>query len=67
MKEHKKYTDIVRLGHKSTQGVLQKGDYITITEKIDGANTHFILDEDSPIRITCGSRNLKLSDANTLN
>lgn len=67
MKEHKKYMDIVRLGHKTTQGVLKKGDYITITEKIDGANAHFILDEDSPIRITCGSRNLKLSESNALN
>lgn len=67
MKEHKKYTDIVRLGHKSTQGVLQEGDYITITEKIDGSNASFILDEDSPIGITCGSRNLKLSDSNNLN
>jgi recombination protein RecA len=34
--EIKKYTDVVRLGHRSTIGVLNEGDHITITEKIDG-------------------------------
>lgn len=66
MKEHKKYTDIVRLGHKSTQGVLNVGDRISVTEKIDGANASFMLDEDSPIDVSCYSRNQKLSDASTL-
>jgi len=36
MGDIKKYTDIVRLGHRSTVGVLNEGDYITITEKLDG-------------------------------
>ena len=66
MKEHKKYTDIIRLGHKSTQGVLNVGDRITITEKIDGANAHFGRDEESHDGLIVGSRNQKLSDASTL-
>lgn len=66
MKEHKKYTDIVRLGHKTTQGVLNVGDRISITEKIDGANASFTKDEASPIDVSCYSRNQKLSDSSTL-
>lgn len=61
MKEHKKYTSIVRLGHKSTQGVLSIGDKITITEKIDGANASFILNESDEYGVTCFSRNQTLS------
>ena len=45
MKEIKKYTDVVRYGKSNTNGVIQEGDYITITEKIDGANSSFCLDE----------------------
>lgn len=37
----KKYMDIVRLGHKTTQGILNVGDNIIIQEKIDGANASF--------------------------
>lgn len=67
MKEHKKYTDIVRLGHKSTYGVLNVGDYITVTEKIDGANASFMLDSDSECGVTSYSRNQTLDDNKNLN
>lgn len=33
MKEIKKYMDIIRCGHPSTQGVFKEGDVISITEK----------------------------------
>lgn len=36
MKEIKKYTDVIRYGKASTQDVIKEGDYITITEKLDG-------------------------------
>lgn len=49
MGEIKKYTDIIRLGHKSTVGVLNEGDYITITEKLDGANASFKLNEENQV------------------
>lgn len=61
--EQKKFTDVVRLGHRSTVDVLKVGDYITITEKLDGANASFTLVEDSIIAF---SRNNPLSDENTL-
>lgn len=64
MSEIKKYTDVVRLGHKSTIGVLNEGDYITITEKIDGANSSFILNEDG--KVDCFSRNTPVNESNTL-
>lgn len=64
MSEIKKYTDIVRLGHKSTVDVLHAGDHITITEKIDGANSSFILNENGDI--DCFSRNTNLDAENTL-
>lgn len=63
MKEIKKYMDIVRLGHKTTEGVIKEGDYITITEKIDGANSSFTVDGDN---IACYSRNTPLDEHNTL-
>ncbi|MGL6174857.1 MAG: RNA ligase family protein [Cellulosilyticaceae bacterium] len=66
MKEIKKYTDIVRYGKSGTQEVLQKGDYISITEKIDGANASFCLDESTGIGITAYSRNNPLGEHNTL-
>jgi hypothetical protein len=62
--EIKKYTDIVRLGHKTTEGVLQTGDLITITEKIDGANASFILNENN--EVDCFSRNNQVTESNTL-
>ena len=40
-----KYMDIVRLGHKTTEGVLKPGDRIVIMEKIDGANAAFKSDD----------------------
>jgi hypothetical protein len=57
MSEMKKYLDIVRLGHKSTVGVLNEGDYIVIQEKLDGANASFKRNGDI---IEAFSRNTKL-------
>lgn len=39
--QQKKFMDIVRLGHKTTLGVLGENDNIVIQEKIDGANASF--------------------------
>lgn len=66
MKEIKKYTDVIRYGHSSTNGVIQEGDYITITEKIDGANASFRLDDTNPLGVSCYSRNQPLTKENTL-
>lgn len=66
MKEHKKYTDIIRYGKKETQEVLNAGDYITISEKMDGANASFSHDYDSEMNISCFSRNNKLNFSNNL-
>lgn len=61
----KKYMDVVRLGHKTTIGVLNDGDQIIIQEKIDGANASFLYDEESDT-IRAFSRNTELNDENTL-
>lgn len=66
MKEIKKYMDIVRYGKSNTKDVLNKGDYISITEKIDGANASFTLDEENPLQVSCYSRNKALNKGNTL-
>ena len=66
MKEIKKYTDVVRYGKNGTQDVLQKGDYITITEKIDGANASFCLDDTTALGVSCYSRNTPVTEGNTL-
>lgn len=66
MKEIKKYTDVVRYGKSSTEDVLNKGDYISITEKIDGANASFRLDEENKLGVSCYSRNTLLSEGNRL-
>ena len=66
MKEMKKYTDIIRYGHTSTNGVLKEGDYISITEKIDGANSSFILDDTNELGVSCYSRNTILNENNRL-
>lgn len=66
MKEIKKYTDIIRYGKNGTQDVLNKNDYITITEKIDGANASFTYDEQSDIGVTAYSRNNPIDSNNTL-
>ena len=63
MSEMKKYMDIIRLGHKTTVGVLNEGDYITITEKIDGANASF--KKENGI-IKAFSRNTQLNEENNL-
>lgn len=64
MSEIKKYMDIVRLGHKSTENVLNVGDHITITEKIDGANSSFVLNEVGGV--DCFSHKQKVTPDNTL-
>lgn len=45
----KKYMSVVRLGHKTTENVLQPGDPIIIQEKLDGANGSFKLEEGEQI------------------
>jgi len=67
MKEHKSYMDIIRYGKKETQEVLNVGDYITISEKVDGSNASWSFDLDSPISVSCFSRNKTLDFKNNLN
>lgn len=66
MKGIKKYTDIIRYGKSSTQGVIKEGDIISITEKVDGANASFVIDEENPFGVTCYSRRQTLGIENTL-
>jgi len=66
LKEIKKYTDVVRLGKSQTANVIQEGDYISITEKIDGANSSFCIDETNELGVSCYSRNTPLSEENRL-
>lgn len=61
--EQKKYQSIVRLGHRTTVGVLNEGDFIVVQEKLDGANASFRKDGDV-IRVY--SRNLELNEENNL-
>jgi hypothetical protein len=63
MVEQKKYQDITRLGHKTTLGVLNKGDHIVIQEKIDGANASF---RRVGNELVAFSRNHQLTPENTL-
>jgi hypothetical protein len=63
MSEQKKYMDVVRLGHRSTIGVLNEGDQIVIQEKLDGANASFKRDGN---RILAFSRNTQLDEHETL-
>lgn len=65
MSEMKKFTDVVRLGHKSTVGVLNDGDDIVVQEKIDGANASFKRDGNIR-RVLCFSRNTQLDESNGL-
>ncbi len=60
----KKYTDIIRLGHRTTLDVLKVGDLITIEEKIDGANGSFLI-ENGELEVY--SRNVQLNENNNLN
>lgn len=66
MKEIKKYTDIIRYGKSRTEDVLNKGDIISITEKIDGANASFRIDNTNELGVSCYSRNKPLDEYNTL-
>ncbi|MGV2640199.1 hypothetical protein GNF86_01920 [Clostridium perfringens] len=66
MKEIKKYTDVVRYGKSSTQGVIQEGDIISITEKIDGANASFCIDNENDLGVSSYSRNNLLTEENRL-
>lgn len=61
--EQRKYTSIVRMGHRDTVGVVKEGDYITVYEKLDGANASFSLGEDGVLAF---SRNTQLSPENNL-
>lgn len=63
--EQKKYTDVVRLGHQSTEGVLKLGDRIIIQEKLDGANASFRLDHETNC-LRAFSRNLELNEEENL-
>lgn len=64
MGEIKKYMDVVRLGHQSTVSVLNEGDYITITEKLDGANASFKLNSEGVV--DGFSRRTPVDENNTL-
>lgn len=66
MRKIKKYTDIIRYGKSGTQDVIREGDYISITEKIDGANASFCLDNEHPLGVSCYSRNQPLTEENRL-
>lgn len=59
----KKYSEIIRLGHKNTLGVLKEEDKIVIQEKLDGANASFRRVGDELVSF---SRNNPLSEENTL-
>lgn len=61
-----KYTDVVRLGHKSTVGVVAPGTYITVQEKLDGANASFRLDDEDVTQVLAFSRNTALTPENNL-
>ncbi|UKS30197.1 RNA ligase family protein [Paenibacillus sp. HWE-109] len=61
--EMRKYSDIARLGHKLTAGVVREGDYVTVYEKLDGANASFKREGNEVIAF---SRNTQLSPENNL-
>ncbi|ODB76032.1 RNA ligase family protein [Bacillus velezensis] len=65
MSEMKKYTNIVRLGHRTTEGVLTENDYVVVYEKLDGANASFTLNSDT-YEMEAFSRNRKLDSENNL-
>ena len=66
MKEIKKYMDIIRYDKSGTQDIIKEGDCISITEKIDGANASFCLDNENSLGISCYSRNQILTEDNRL-
>jgi hypothetical protein len=59
----KKFCDVIRYGHKTTKGIFNIGDPITVTEKIDGANASFKRDGD---KVLAFSRNNPLDESNNL-
>lgn len=61
-----KYTDVVRLGHKTTAGVVAPGAYITVQEKLDGANASFRVEDGDGAEVIAFSRNTQLSPENNL-
>lgn len=61
--EQIKYMSIDRLGHRSTLGVLNEGDYIVIQEKLDGANASIRRIENELVAF---SRNNIVTSENTL-
>lgn len=63
MTEMKKFTKVIRLGHRETVGYLNEGDYIVVYEKLDGANGSIKRGETSPLAF---SRNNPLDITNTL-
>lgn len=62
--EMKRYMSVTRLGHKTTIGVLNEGDWIVIQEKLDGANASFRKGENG--EILAFSRNNQLDEQNNL-
>lgn len=66
MKRMVKYTKIIRAGNIDIENVIKKGEIISITEKMDGANASFTVDEDSKCGVNCYSRNLMLVGDNSL-
>ena len=67
MKEIKKFTKVQRYGKSDTLDVLKQGDIISITEKIDGANASFRIDNTNDLGVSCYSRNNPLNEHDTLN
>ncbi|MBH5316522.1 RNA ligase family protein [Paenibacillus sp. GSMTC-2017] len=63
MGEMKMYSDVIRLGHRSTEGVLNVGDMIVIQEKLDGSNASFKRSGDV---VEAFSRTMQLSSDNDL-
>ena len=66
MKEIIKYTDVIRFGKSCTEGVLQEGDYISITQKLDGANASFVLDETNEVGVSSYWHNKPVTKENNL-
>ncbi|NRR00995.1 RNA ligase family protein [Brevibacillus sp. RS1.1] len=63
--EQKKYTDVIRLGHQTTEDIFNEGNFIIIQEKLDGANASFRYDEETN-NIRAFSRNMELHEEENL-
>lgn len=59
----KKYNKIERFGKKDGYQALKNGTYVVVSEKLDGSNASFRLENGE---IECFSRNQELSENNTL-